>query len=229
MSDTCPICGLERQMLARHWNSNKCTFPEFTSRQKNVLTGLVMGDAYVNRRKGRLPRLRMETTNPEYLTYLDDLFGPLSTGEPSLRRTSEELSKRDTIPRFDNSEYKDQYDWGTRSHPELSSWAEWYKNGKKTWPENISLTPTTLKHWYCGDGSFHKDHYTITIYLSNEADSKQKVDRYFTRVGLPSPRWYKRERRDGSIAAEIGFNKDESAELIEYMGESIPGFDYKWP
>lgn len=227
MNDTCPNCGESYKMLGSHWKS--CGFPKLSHKQRRVITGLVMGDAYINRREGRNPRLQMETANPTYLSYLDELFGCFSSRPPKMSRSAEEMSNRDTIKRFEGSEYQDLYAWGTRSLPELKEWSNWYGSDGKVWPEDIFLAPETLKHWYVGDGSFHKENKLITIYLSKEGNNKKKVENYFKEVDLPEPIWETYERMDGSKSIRIRWNLSGSKKLLNYMGEPPEGFDYKWP
>ncbi len=227
MSDICPNCGEENGALGQHWPSSRCEYPNLSDKQKDIITGVLMSDGYINRRKNRKPRLKVDSTNKEYLNYLNKEFGAFSTGKPTCYRTAEEEAKREKIPRFKNSTYQDQYTWTSRSLPELNRWANWYSSGEKIWPKNINLTPTVLKHFYVGDGTM-KNGNCITIYLSNEKENKRKVNKYFTDVGLPKPRWYNQERRDGSISARIRWRVEESKEILEYMGEPISGHEYKW-
>jgi hypothetical protein len=226
MSDVCPNCDKSYERLGSHWNS--CGFPNLSHEQKQIITGLVMSDAQINRREGRHPRIKMETTNPEYLSYLDTIFGIFSTGGPSMRRSADELSNRETIKRFEKSTFKDQYSWSSRSLPELERWANWYQSGEKVWPKDVSMTPKTLKHFYVGDGTLHNENRFIQIYLSNERKNKNKINEYFTSAGLPKPKWNEIERVDGSVSARIRWTVKQSQELLDYMGEPLPGFEYKW-
>lgn len=228
MSDVCPVCGEENGRLGQHWASGRCTYPKLSDHQRDVVTGVLMSDGYINRRDGRNPRLKVDSINKKYLHLLDEIFDAFSTGEPTCYRTADEAASRDTLSRFDNSSYQDQYTWGSRSLPELEKWAGWYDSGKKIWPEDITLTPTVLKHLYAGDGSLHKKNRTITIYLSNEMENRDKVNDYFTEQGLPEPIWQEESRDDGSISARIRWNKNESKELLEYMGQPVMGHEYKW-
>jgi hypothetical protein len=229
MSDVCPVCGEENGRLARHWGSQRCKYPEFSDYQKEVVTGVLMSDGYINRRRGnRQPRLMVDSINTEYLEHLDDIFGAFSTGKPTCYRTAEEENSREKIETFKGSTSKDQYKWGSRSLPELSRWAEWYNSGEKVWPEELSLTPTVLKHLYAGDGSLHQQNEVVTIYLSNERGNEDKVNKYFTDEGLPKPKWYETERCDGSKNTRVYWSKSESKELLDYMGEPVKGHEYKW-
>lgn len=66
--------------------------------------------------------------------------------------------------------------------------------------------------------------------MSNEFEHTDKIDVIFGNVGLPSPNNYVMyERKDGSIDCTAHFTVDQSEELWDYMGEPVPGFEYKWP
>jgi len=177
----------------------------------------------------------------EYLEYLNEIFEKFGT-YVYLVKTAEELAQRNRDSGFQEDarakNYSDQFHWRTISHPIISELTSWYDTGKKVWPNDIELTPTVLKHWFVGDGSFNDNQTSkyIQISLANEADNEDKVGSYFKNVGLPRPnRWhtYERKRGDGSVSCDAVWNKSESEELWEYMlsdGHGIPpGFEYKWP
>jgi len=232
MGDTCPQCGNEYQIIGTHWSkSSSCEHPSFNSHQNEIITGLLMGDGTINKgRDGSNPRLQVEMTSPKYLYHVNEQFGILGcsvqlsmTGEESAKKT------RDSgfSPRAKPKNYDDLYVWRSRSHPELNNFIEWYETGRKVWPNSINLTPTVLKHWYCGDGSWNNTNSNNFIHISmwNEVENREKVNRMFENVGLPSPSNYNiHEKR---CSAE--FTVSQSKELWEYMGEPLPDFEYKWP
>ena len=76
----CPECGDEYQTLGTHWYYNESHRPELTDYQKEVITGLMMGDGSLNRQQGENPRLVVGMITKEYLEELDEIFGCLSTG-----------------------------------------------------------------------------------------------------------------------------------------------------
>jgi len=227
MSDkvACPECGKEYNSLGNHWQWNPKHRPEFTQQQKEIITGLLMGDGCINR-GGKKPRLTSNMISPNYLKYIDDIFGCLSTGV-SLKLTAKENARKDRNSRFNaNAEaknYSNIYNWKTRRHPDLQQWADWYSTGEKLWPENIELTSTVLKHWYCGDGNWENSGTSnrIKISMENEMENIEKVFSMFINSGLPKPSTYSGHK--------IVFTVDKSKELWEYMGEPLPDFKYKWP
>lgn len=171
-----------------------------------------MSDGSIER-GSKNPTLSFGMTNERYLEYLDDLFGVLGTGVKERERQS------------DN--WETLYWWNTRRHPDLTEYEHWYDSGKKVWPSDIDLTPTVLKHLYAGDGSWSNkngsDH--IRIAMWNEVDNTDKVDDMFKRADLPAPMNY--SITDTSCTAI--WSVSQSRQLWEYMGEPLPGFEYKWP
>jgi len=234
MGDVCLQCGNEYQRVATHWNQSSCKRQSFTDHQKEIITGLLMGDGSINKSNNN-PRLECNMISPNYLKYIDNKFGIFGNGV-SLTKTAEENAKekRDSgfSPNAKEENYSDVYRWESMSHPELQEFSEWYSTGTKVWPSDIELTRTVLKHWYCGDGHWDNSgtHDRIKISMANEVENTDKIDQMFENVGLPSPSNYNiSERKDGSKKCDAEFTVEQSEELWEYMGEPLPDFEYKWP
>jgi len=230
MGDVCQQCGNEYKSIGQHWSQNSsCSHPSFTNYQKEIITGLLMGDGSINN-CGKNPYIRVGVISPNYLEYVSDQFGVLG-GEVCLRQTAEESAKHDRdrgfSPNAKKENYSDVYFWQSMCHPELQKFADWYSSGKKVWPADIELTPTVLKHWYCGDGYWDNNHYNnhIRIAMANEIDNTDKVDQMFRNVGLPVPSNY--AISESNCVAT--FTVEQSKELWKYMGEPLPDFEYKWP
>jgi len=225
--DICHICENEFTRLGSHWYQSSCDYPELSDEQKEIVTGLLMGDGCLVNRDGN-PYLVVQCTKREYLERLDSIFGNISSGEPRLHITGEKLKKKygDWLGASKDSEYSDQYRWQTRGIPGLSEFSSWYGDSGKVYPEQIELTPMTLTHWYCGDGNYNNNgtNNYISIGVSNEKTEKEKIENMFERKGLPRPnRWSEYENK-----AEIVWNVNESKRLMEYMNDSYDGYEYKW-
>lgn len=235
VTDTCDTCGNEYERLGCHWRYSPSHRPSFTQTQREVITGLLMGDGYLER-CDETGRLKVEMISPNYLEYLDDIFGVHSTGV-KLKETGAEKAKRNREsgyrPDANGDDYSDIYSWRTRKHPELLEF-DWYTgvDGKKVWPSDISLTPRTLKHWYCGDGYWDNSSTCdrITICMSNEVKNTEKVTQMFERAGLPTPSNYSVRHRDGGYkSCEAQFSVEGTEQLFAYMGDTLPDFEYKFP
>lgn len=237
MTVDCPSCGKNFERIGQHWSmSSSCEYPELTANQKDIITGVLMSDGYIDHgRNEENPRLAVKMITPDYLYYLDKEFPALGTGV-KLCLTAEESAKQNRKTGFSTNakseNYSDVYRWQTRGHPELQEFSDWYSSGEKVWPENIGLTPTVLKHWYCGDGYWNNNSSQnhIKICMANEVENIEKVNKIFKSAGLPTPSNYNiHERKNGSLNCSAYFTIEQSKELWNYMGSPLPGFEYKWP
>jgi hypothetical protein len=89
-------------------------------------------------------------TNLEFLEYLEDRFGVLSTAvfldrdaEYQYRQTAESDHEKFRVTNRD--EYSELYGLRTRSHPQLHELQRWYDTGMKRFPSDLTLTPTIAK------------------------------------------------------------------------------------
>lgn len=227
ISQNCHNCGNLYKRIGSHWAQSSCNYPKVSSEIDEIISGLLMGDGCLTNRNGN-PYLICQCVEEKYLEYLHHKFGELSSAPPKLHITGSELLERngDHFNINEGSEYQDQYRWQTRANPNLKRYCDWYKEGEKVWPDNIDLTPTTLKHWYCGDGNYNNigTNDYISIGVNNERGNKEKINNMFKKAGLPEPnRWNVSDKK-----VEIVWNKVESMDLINYMGEPIDGYEYKW-
>lgn len=191
-----------------------------------------MGDGSVDRTSTN-PRISCSNTKKKYLDYLDKQFPVIGLGV-KLENSAKECAERDRCSGFNKTasadQYSDMYRWRTRTHPELAEFGNWYKGGYKLFPENISLSPVLLKHWYVCDGSYINHNYNshIVIGISNERENIDKIKKYFSTQDLPEPKVSSSVRSNGSINTSIRWTVCGSLELFDYMGEPLPGFEYKW-
>jgi len=227
----CPECGKDYSRLGSHWNGYESHRPSYTTKQKDILTGLLMSDAWL-RTNRRNNRICIEMINKEYLEYLDSLFGVLSTGV-KLRMTANESAKKAKKsgfrPNAKPQNYHNVYKWQVRSHPELESYEKWCESGKKVWPKDITLTPTVLKSFYIGDGTYDRQTKQLSIALNKESDNKTKIENYFENADLPVPNWSESKGENGRKMCRIYWTCGNSDDIFEYMGSPPPGFEYKWP
>lgn len=203
----CPDCGKDREKLGTHWSqSSNCAYPELSKLQQDVITGILMGDGHIKETHASY-YLGVQMIIEEYLEYVSsEIFPVLSTNVSQNSR--------------------DIYTWRTRALPEISEYRDWYSSGEKVFPEGIELTPTVLKHWYVCDGSLveGKNSEHIRIALTNERNNEDKVRSYFAEIGVNIANW-----GNYSSGCSAIFNSEQSDKLWRHMGESLPGFEYKWP
>jgi hypothetical protein len=224
----CQECGRMYESISHHWGRNPSHEPDLSEHQHEVLTGVLMGDGHI-KINGKNGHLTVNIIKRPYLEYLDEVFSGLSNGVQLERTAEESFEQSGGMFRTSVENFNDIYQFRTKAHKEITPYREWYSSGKKVWPDDIEMTPTVLKHWYCCDGSYNTSggHRSIRIGMKNEKNNKEKVDSYFSERGLPTPYYNEPDTKINGCTAEWG-NLD-SDELFEYMGEPIDGFKYKWP
>lgn len=79
IGEQCYECGRYYTNLAMHWSAYPSHRPNFTDRQKDIITGSMMGDGGLGK-SSKNPRLIINMTTKPYLEYLDRIFGKLSSG-----------------------------------------------------------------------------------------------------------------------------------------------------
>jgi len=225
MVDTCHQCGKEYKKIATHWTMSSCDHKPFTDYQHEVCTGLLMGDGYIHRSLST-PKLVVDMTAKNYLNYLSNEVFSSESGEPFLKRSAERAAERSRErgknPDAKAENYSNLYRWHTMCHPGLQTYANWYRSGSKVFPPNIELTPTVLKHWYCGDGSL-THHGCPKITLCNESDNKNKINEMFSRVELTDFFW-----KENKSETTIQFRAEGAENFFEHIGSPLPDFLYKW-
>lgn len=232
MPTTCSGCGNEYTRVAQHWQLSSCEPAELSDDQLEILTGLLMGDGTIGSGSSESIRIEANMTNEQYLEYLDRQF-PLYGNGVMLKNTSEENVQRDRESGFnesaDPSNYSDTYTWRTMVCPVFDRFQSWYGSKGKQWPDDLELTPIVLKHWYCCDGYRHdsESHDNITISMNNERRRRDSIEKLFENANLPVPTWQINDRGD-FVDCVARFTKPQSIELWKYMGEPLPGFEYKW-
>jgi len=225
----CSECGKMYESISHHWGTNPSHEPELSEYQHEVLTGVLMGDGCV-RINGKNGILIVNMISKPYLLHLDSIFSELSNGVSLERTAKESFEKSGQMFKTDVKNFNDIYKFRTMAHREITPYRNWYSSGKKVWPEDLDLTPTVLKHWYCCDGSYNTsgNHRSIRIGMKNEKTAKDKVCSYFEEKGLPTPYFNEpKNSTTGSCVAE--WSNIPSDKLFEYMGEPVDGFKYKWP
>jgi len=237
MSVVCPLCDKEYQEIGKHWYGSKCDYPEISKEQKEVIAGILMGDGTVSAfGENSNPKLSCGMINKEYLEYLNEEVFPILGNKVFLKRSGEEQAtwhrESGFRPGADASKYQDIFAWYTRNHPGLDEFADWYSSGEKVFPNDLEMTPLVMKHWFVGDGHFETNEYSIgrvSISTSNELNNKSKIGRYFTSIGFDDFYWKTSERQDGTKSGSINFSTELTEDIFDYMGEPLPGFEYKWP
>lgn len=222
--ETCHNCDKEFKNLSMHWSmSSECCFPELTDTQKQIITGVLMGDGTISR-PGKNPLLTVRMVNKKYLEYLNEVLGKYGKGVyiKHTAKESAQLNRESGFrPNAREENYQDVYSLQSRTSPEFEEFADWYETGKKVFPKDIQLTPIILKHWYVCDGTYNTSgyHNNMSISAMNEIENFDKILRWFKEINI-SP-----STSNGNIYISNG----DSEELFDFMGSNPPGFEHKWP
>jgi hypothetical protein len=218
----CPVCNSEYSRIGTHWANGKCSV-SLSEKQLQVSQGLLLGDGTLSQ-TGANPRLQVACVKKEYLEHLDDIFGVMSAGVYK-HRTPEQLAENSN---FEAEDFSETYMWQSRRSDAFDCLVNWYTPDKMI-PESLELSPLTLKHWYCGDGTLHTQGH-IRISATGFYDNKETVESLFTNEGLPSPsNWNTSSSSLVKKSAAIVFTKNDTRALFDYMGEPVIGYKYKWP
>ena len=190
--------------------SETCSEVEMSGRQKEIVTGLLLGDASITVSKGRKPQFSIEVVEEQFIEWVDSELGIFSTGNIIERK-------------FDNK--KNTYKVSSRRLNQLDEYRDWYSSGSKRFPKDLTLNPLILKLWYCTDGGKSvDDRWTKKEYAriasKNECDRKEFILSLFEELPFDA-NWNDKYR--------FTFGRKESYEFWEYIGEPLPGYEYKWP
>jgi hypothetical protein len=205
---TCLSCNEEFKKIGQHWSQGSCNEPELTNEQHEILLGLLLGDGNVTRVGNSKPHYQLRMTNKKFLTWVHDKLGVFSTG---VFRTYDEER--------DNWNKKKMYGVRTRSLEQLEEFADWYVSRTKTFPESKHLSPLEAKMWYVSDGCL-KDLNGGQITIANcvQAEQKETMEKMFSNG-----------RFDVSYSSgEIRISTTQTKEFLEWIGDPVPGFEYKW-
>ena len=187
-----------------HIGQTSCEYPELSQKQKQITTGLLMGDAWLN---GCF--MAIDNTNFEFIEWLEDEL-EIVHGKTALRK-------------MDDPNHNDQKRMRLQTHSWFEQLRSWYDGGKKKFPEDLELTPMILKVWYACDGSLvegnRSDYYEARISASNEREGN--LEGLFEDTPL-NPTVYR------NTNVEIVFGANEREAFFEWVGEPVPGFEYKW-
>jgi hypothetical protein len=138
-----------------------------TDRQKQILVGMLLGDAHLERQQGALAaRLKIEHSVAQkayvdwkYLEWRDWVRTP-----PKARVRRNRLGTSSTNVGF-----------STLSHVELERFRlEFYRDRRKVIPRDLELTPLSMAVWFMDDGS-KKSSQCRGLYLNTQSFTRAEV------------------------------------------------------
>jgi hypothetical protein len=209
----CPGCGSQYQDVGRHW-AGSCGYPEIPDENKEILKGLLMGDAYINKPENGNCRLVLKVCNQKFAEYIDQKLGVMSCGVSMVENAESIANRLDTES---ENIVDDAYTMTTRRHPYFNQLREWYQTGKKTFPEDLELSSEMARMWYVCDGSLHQEG-RAQIFSHNEKDRPEYIVSLFEQNGF-SP---------NMSAANLYFSVSETPKFLEWISPPVEGYEYKW-
>lgn len=132
-------------------------------RQKAILVGMILGDAYLQKTGKNNARIRLEHSRKQetYLIWKAQQFPEFFQGKPT-RLMRQNLT-------FGKTYYYSR--WQSYAAAEIGKYHKlFYQNGKKIIPENLHIqlvNPLSLAVWYMDDGYLYKRDKIAYIYLPN--------------------------------------------------------------
>lgn len=186
--------------MSVHLSKSDCERPELSQRQKEITTGLFMGDAWVKN------YMAMDTKTLEFVEWLQDELAVLY---PTVVDRKMEDKNHADLKRI-----------RFISNPWFEKLEEWYEKDGKSFPDDLELTPLMLKVWYVCDGGIY-DGYTWDVRIAADNERDGNLEKLFKSTPLNPDIYYKPN-------VVIRFGVDEREKFFDYIGNSISGFEYKW-
>ncbi len=193
----------------------------FTARQRAILAGTILGDAFVQKTGSKNARLRLEhgEKQMDYLLWKGQQFPKLFNGTPMrTERVHPETKKTYTYWR-----------WQSNATPELGTWrANFYPQGKKRIPENLAeyvRDPLALAVWYMDDGYYSAIQKHSFLYLGrvSRAEAEYAAEAIHRNFDL-LPRIYDKKNKGFALF----FSVAETKKLHALVAPGIlPSFAYK--
>lgn len=196
----CRQCGKLYENITYHWRTSpSCNHPPLSGTHRDVVVGCLLGDGCMSKFTGnRDSALVMSNNSREFLEFISSKLGRFHRGI------------------YDSSGYASWQLW-SRSHPDLAEYREWYGSDGKAFPDKLSLSPLLVKIWYAGDGSLVDNGSGSKYYrIYNCSQSLKKIIGWFQSMGF-------NPTKQGT---SVAFTEDSG--FIEWLGEPVPGYEYKW-
>lgn len=185
---------------------------KLTKRQKQIIFGLILGDAYLQKTGKKNARLRLEHSSKQ-TAYIDwkyeELFNIFGSKPKKISRLHPISKKLYSYLRLQSN-----------SSPILGRIAEQFYDGlgKKKLPgnlEQILQNPLTIAVWYMDDGYYYKRDKSVHIYTQkfSDEDMQRLVDTFYIGHKIRC-KWYCRPDRNGCQLNFTGEDKDKFFKLI---------------
>jgi hypothetical protein len=225
----CPFCDAtsDYSNIGNHWRQS-CGYPEPDNVE--LFDGLVMGDGNLKHSHNSSERLgnqsiEVVSINEKFIQHLYEDYAPFFT-EPSVRRSAKDSAlqaiESDVVSSAEGSTFRTQYRIVSRAIPFFNRYDSWRASGKKRWPDSIKFTPERLKYLYAADGglSWNKDSVSARAQItsSNEPEQMSRIRNMLNSIGIDC----------STYSDRIMMKPSSTEDFLDYLGEPVPGFEYKW-
>jgi len=191
-----------------------------TERQKQLLEGMLLGDAHLERQKGALSaRLKVEHSVRQS-AFVDWKF---SEWRQWVRTPPRERIRQNRLGTVSTNR-----EFTTLSHVEFEEFRlRFYRDGRKVVPSDLELTPVSMAVWFMDDGS-RKSNQCRGLYLNTQSFSISEVSQL--RSLMRSAVGVETSVRRQSDGLQIYIPSPSVTDLIAYIDdELIPSMRYKLP
>lgn len=202
--------------------SSNCEYPNISDREESILTGLLLGDGYINEQKKGVNRLVVTSTSKEFLTHLSNEAIPWLFKSPYLYQTAEKaaknMDKSGPSKTVNVENYNDAYRSHTPAHPHFNNLREWYRSGSKKFPEKLKLDPDMIRYWYAGDGSLASYNKNAFAEISSKNEELEWLSSLFSELGFDVT----------TSVHKVRIPTSQTQDFLDMIGPPVPGYEYKW-
>lgn len=142
-----PAIANKRKNCSRqcHYLSRSIELPNLSNRQKEIITGSLLGDAHLEKPQKESHNSRFRKgQKKEFLEYQNSLFEELNPYSKTIKTYDKTHSNG--VVEHESLVY-------THSHSVFTELRNiWYEKEIKIVPKDIVMTPLTLAYWFCDDG-----------------------------------------------------------------------------
>ena len=191
------------------------------SRQKAILVGMILGDAYLQKTGENNARIRLEQSQKqrEYLMWKARQFPEFFQGKPT------ELTRRNPV--FQRTYHYIR--WQSNASPEIGKYRKlFYIQGKKIIPgslPSLMIDPMSLAVWYMDDGYlYHRDKMAY-IYIPRLVSAEMDILLTSLKENFGLYPTVKIKKRGENV---LVFNVTETKKLTSLIAQYvIPSMHYK--
>lgn len=218
----------ERNIIGNRRRNKEVDISDFC---QQVIDGVVLGDGYIQVIKGRNTGrfvLNQTRKHKQWLVEIQNIFEKNGIKSELTEQESKLNGKVYPMARLETGFYMNFKTERDR----------WYVKGKKIIPDDISLSPVMLAHWYIGDGTIElmktskvsgKKYYRIKIYTNSFEMENLKIfltklnERYEYNFRITT-----RNRNRNQPITMLG-NTDKVKKFLRLISPyKVSCFDYKW-